>query len=193
MFTGIIESRGKITAVRPGAVEFEVPAAVAQRIAVGGSIAVDGACLTATSVDALCVEADVMPETGARTILGGARVGIAVNLELPATPSSFLAGHIVQGHVDGVGEVASISVDGNSRRIEVRVPPELGRYIVSKGSVAVNGVSLTVVDASGDTFSAVLVPHTWETTNVSLLVSGSRVNVEIDILAKHVERLLASA
>lgn len=192
MFTGIVEDMGRIAAVRPDGLTIAAPAAIAERLTIGASIAVEGVCLTATAVHGDTFDADIMPETLAKTILGGLAEGSRVNLELPATPASMLAGHIVQGHVDGVARVTSITEEGNSRVVRFSIPPELARYVVTKGSIAVNGVSLTVVDADASGFSVALIPHTQQITTLSQLAIGARVNVETDVLAKYAEKLLAS-
>lgn len=188
MFTGIIEEMGAIASARPGGLSIDASAALAGKLAVGGSIAVEGVCLTATRIEGSRIEVDVMPETFSRTTLGDLAAGSPVNLELPATPTTFLAGHVVQGHVDGAGIVASIAEEGNSRRVVITPPESVMTYVVEKGSVAVNGVSLTVAGVTEDSFSVAIIPHTWEATTFSQLSEGSRVNIETDVLAKYVEK-----
>ena len=192
MFTGIVDEMGKVARTRPDGLTLAIPPRMAARLSPGGSIAVEGVCLTATAVRSGEVDADIMPETFAKTTLGSLRDGDAVNLELPATPESLLAGHIVQGHVDGVATVAAVEERGNSRMVSFSLSPELARYIAQKGSVAVNGVSLTVVEAAADGFSVALIPHTRQVTTLSDLRVGSKANIETDILAKYAEKLLAS-
>lgn len=189
MFTGIIEHVGTIAAKRDGGLSIEAPG-LAQRLALGGSIAVAGVCLTATSIEGDIIETDVMSETFSRTTLSRYAVGTPVNLELPATPSTFLAGHVVQGHVDGVGEVRTIAEDGNGMRIIIAPESRLLRYIVEKGSVAVDGVSLTVASVSDDSFTVAIIPHTRTATTLGLLQAGGRVNIETDVLAKYAEKLI---
>jgi riboflavin synthase len=189
MFTGIIEHVGTIAAKRDDGLSAEAPG-LAQRLSVGGSIAVAGVCLTATRIAGDIVDVDVVPETFARTTLARCVVGTPVNLELPATPSTFLAGHIVQGHVDGVGEVREVTEEGNSVRITLAPERELMRYVVEKGSVAVDGVSLTVAGVSDDAFMVAVIPHTRTATTLGLLQAGGRVNIETDVLAKYAEKLI---
>lgn len=192
MFTGIIEEMGRIAAVRPDGVTITTSETIAKRLTIGGSIAVEGVCLTATAIRGETFDADIMPETFAKTTLGSMKEGSRVNLELPATPASMLAGHVVQGHVDGVARVVRITEEGNSRVVRFEIEPSLGRYVVAKGSIALNGVSLTVVDADADGFSVALIPHTRQMTTLSDLAHGARVNVETDVLAKYAEKLIAS-
>lgn len=192
MFTGIIERTGTVAAIRKDGMTITAPEAIMTRLTPGGSIAVEGVCLTATSLSGDGFDADIMPETFAKTALGQRSAGDRVNLELPATPSSLLAGHLVQGHVDGVARVSKVAEEGNSRIVTFAIEPGLARYIVRKGSVAINGVSLTVVDAQGEGFSVALIPHTRETTTLSDLAIGTAVNIETDVLAKYAEKLLAS-
>ena len=159
---------------------------------VGDSIAVSGVCLTVTQLDSRVFDADVTTETLARTTLGGLRAGDAVNLEWPLAAGDRLGGHIVQGHVDGAGRVAARDEQGASLRLEIEAPAPLARYIVEKGSIAVDGVSLTVAAVNGDRFTVCLIPHTRAVTTLETLAPGARVNLEVDIMAKYVERLLAA-
>lgn len=153
----------------------------------GDSVAVNGVCLTATEVRPEGFAADVMPETLRRTSLGA---GGTVNLELPLRVSDRLGGHIVQGHVDGVAEVVCVHREGNARVVGLQAPAELLRYVVAKGSIALDGVSLTVAEVSESGFSVSLVPETLERTNLSALEPGRRVNLEVDVVAKYVEKLV---
>lgn len=188
MFTGIIEEMGVIAGVRPDGLSIVASPSLVGKLTVGGSVAVAGVCLTATRIDGDRVDVDVMPETLERTTLSRYVVGTPIHLELPATPTSFLAGHIVQGHVDGVGDVRDVVEEGNSVRISIAPPRELMRYIVEKGSVAVDGVSLTVASVSDDAFTVAIIPHTRTTTTLGLVAPGGRVNIETDILAKYIEK-----
>jgi riboflavin synthase len=194
VFTGIIESTGVVKSAENGRLFVECPA-MADQLKVGGSIAVDGACLTATQVEDSGFFADFMPETATRTVMGRYHEGTLVNLELPLRADGRLEGHIVTGHVEGPAELVSIEKEGNSFRLTFRVPGELARFIVEKGSVALNGISLTVASAgtlegvSGTTLSVCVIPHTWEVTNLRHLQPGDKVNLETDILAKHLARL----
>jgi len=193
MFTGIIEELGtlrKVTAARDGA-RLEVAAQVVLAGArIGDSIAVNGVCLTVVEKRADQFAADVSAETLRRTSLKQARVGSRVNLERPLTPASRLGGHIVQGHVDGMGEFLEAQPVGEGYNVRIGFPPELGRYIVEKGSIAVDGISLTVAALGENWFEIAIIPHTWRVTNLSTLKRGEAVNLEVDILAKYVERLL---
>jgi riboflavin synthase len=192
VFTGLIEHSGKIAAVDQsdaGAV-IEIETDLAPTLALGDSVAVNGVCLTATRITANSFSADVMNESLARTALGALDSGDAVNLELPLAIGDRLDGHIVQGHVDGVGEVLGATAEGFSRVLRILVPAGLTRYVVEKGSITIDGVSLTVSDVGDDWLEVSLIPETLERTTLGTLQTGSRVNLEADILAKHVERLL---
>jgi riboflavin synthase len=195
MFTGIVEEVGRIRAVeRRG--EVVVVEIVAGRtladLSVGGSIAVSGCCLTAVRVTGGAFTCELTPETLARTRFGEVlRPGLVVNLERPLRADGRLDGHIVQGHVDGVGRVQGVQPQGDAAEMSIAVPWGTERYLVEKGSIAVEGVSLTVARLSGATFTVALIPHTLEETNLRSLVAGDPVNLEFDVLAKHVERLLA--
>ena len=193
MFTGIIEELGTIkhiTSARDGA-RLEVSAQVVLEGAnLGDSIAVNGVCLTVVEKSNDVFAADVSAETLRRTSLKQARAHSRVNLERPLTPSSRLGGHIVQGHVDGMGEFIEARPIGDGYVVRIGFPPELGRYIVEKGSIAVDGISLTVAALGDQWFEIAVIPHTWRATNLSTLTRGEAVNLEVDILAKYVERLL---
>ncbi len=192
MFTGIIREVGVLRELRPqsgGArVEIEAPRARGS-LEVGGSIAVDGVCLTVVELEPAGFAADVVPETISRTRFARAEAGDRVNLELPLTLGQFLDGHLVQGHVDGVGEVLEARREGTQKTLRTRLDSSLAIYVAEKGSIAVNGVSLTVTAATADTFSVALIPTTLRETNLGELVPGSRVNVEVDLLARYVARL----
>jgi riboflavin synthase len=191
MFTGIVEERGAVleTSGRRLVVSCRT---VAEGAEVGSSIAVNGVCLTVVERDAGRLAFDVTEETLARSALGRLRPGHPVNLERPVTLLTRLGGHLVQGHVDGVGEVTSLDVDDGGATMQVRAPGEVSRYLVEKGSVAVDGVSLTLagVDAGDGSFSVALIPHTLAATTLGSVRSGVPVNLEVDVIAKHVERLL---
>jgi len=194
MFTGIVEGTGHVREIRraaPGA-RLLVDAAAALgsgAVQVGESLAVNGVCLTVAAVEGGTVAADLSPETLARTTLGRLAPGAAVNLERPLPVTGRLGGHIVQGHVDGVGRVVALRDEGDARRIEIVPPPDLRKYIVEQGSVAVDGVSLTVTGTAGSRFGVALIPHTCAVTTLGALEPGGEVNLEVDILAKYVERL----
>ena len=195
MFTGIIETIGVLRAAHADGdavrMSIEVPGGRGGT-KVGDSIAVSGVCLTVTRRDGPVFDADVTAETLARTTLGGLRAGGAVNLEWPLAAGDPLGGHIVQGHVDGAGRVAARDAQGASLRLEIEAPPPLVRYIVEKGSITVDGVSLTIAAVSGDRFTVSLIPHTRAVTTLGTLAPDARVNLEVDIMAKYVERLLVA-
>jgi riboflavin synthase len=187
MFTGIVEELGTVESregqrLRIGATE------VLEDVTLGASIAVNGCCLTVVGWDATdgWWEADVVDETYARTSLGALAPGHRVNLERPVRLSDRLGGHLVQGHVDGVGEIVTAAPD-----LHVRTHPNLLRYVVEKGSITVDGISLTVVHAGKDSFSVAVIPHTMEVTTLGHKGAGDLVNLEVDVTAKYVERLLA--
>lgn len=193
MFTGLIEDLGEVTVVDvsdQGAV-VTVATRLATELGLGDSIAVNGVCLTATEVDDRAFSAEMMNETLDASSLGGIEPGDRVNLERPLAVGDRLDGHIVQGHVDGVGEVAEVREDGFSRVVRVALPPGFARYVVHKGSIAIDGVSLTVSATDGDWLEVSLIPETLERTTLGSAAAGRRVNLEADVLAKHVERLLA--
>jgi len=185
MFTGIVEELGTVARIDGSRLRIAART-VLDDAAVGDSIAVNGCCVTVVALGEGWWEADVTPETLARTTMGGLAAGDAVNLERPVRVTDRLGGHIVQGHVDGVGEVVAPAPD-----LHVRVPPGVARYTVEKGSVTVDGVSLTVVDALDDGFTVAVIPHTAEVTTLGRCRPGARVNVEVDVIAKYVERLLS--
>ena len=196
MFTGIITALGTVRAITPIGgghdmrVEIATPWADAASIPPGASIACSGCCLTAVAVDATGFAAEVSAETLSRTTLGAWRVGTRVNLERSLRMGDELGGHIVSGHVDGVGEAVEAVADEGSTRWRFRVPRELARLIAVKGSVAVDGVSLTVNAADDDAFAVNIIPHTASVTGFSMLRPGDRVNIEIDMLARYVARMM---
>ncbi len=192
MFTGLIADLGRLTASQRDAdgATLQISTTLAGQLAEGDSIAVNGVCLTATSVREDGFGAQAMLETLRRSSLERLRPGSLVNLELPLRADGRLGGHIVQGHVDGMGTVAGMREEGFARVVEVELEQALGRYLVEKGSVAVDGVSLTVSEVRDDGFSVSLIPETLARTNLGEAQVGDRVNIETDILAKHVERLL---
>jgi len=190
MFTGLVEAVGNVVALAhdaDGAAVIEVASPLAGELSPGDSVAVSGACLTAREIEGDRFRADIVSETLRRTTLGDLAVGSKVNLELPLRASDRLGGHIVLGHVDGVGEVRARHESGE---IEVEIDGGLSRYVVEKGSIALDGVSLTVAGLDGDTLTVALIPATREATTLGEAAVGRRLNVEVDILAKHVERLV---
>jgi riboflavin synthase len=193
MFTGIVRERGRVAAVEGGAdgVRLRVRAPrTAPQVAVGDSVSVEGCCLTVVEIDDDRLAFDAVPETLARTSLGTLAAGAAVNLESALRAGEPLGGHVVQGHVDGVGRVRSLEPEGHGRRLWVDAPPDLLRYCVEKGSIAVAGVSLTVAALDDEGFAVALIPHTLAETTLGELAPGDPVNLEVDVLAKYVERLL---
>ena len=194
MFTGIIEELGRVRSLerRGEGVRMVVEArVVAEGTGEGDSIAVNGVCLTALDVRRDSFAADGSRETLQRSTLGALRAGSVVNLERAVTPSTRLGGHIVQGHVDARGRFLSADEHGGSWTVRVGYPPELARYLVFKGSVAVEGISLTVAALAEDHFEVAVIPKTWGVTNLSHLRPGDAVNLEADIIAKYVERILS--
>ena len=193
MFTGIVEERGRITSVEPlgDAVRVTISAHdVLEGTRHGDSIAVNGVCLTVVDFDATSFSADVMQETLNRSSLSATSAGSQVNLERAARLDSRIGGHLVQGHVDGTGTVLSIEPSEHWTLVRFSLPEGLGRYVVEKGSITVDGVSLTVVDAARDSFSVSLIPTTLQVTTLGDRTVGDRVNLEVDAIAKYVERLM---
>ncbi len=187
MFTGIIEEVGRVTAVSSGK-----PAIAATRVLrgmePGGSISVNGACLTVTEFSSKSFSVDIMPETLKRTNLGLLRAGDGVNLERPLTMEKFLGGHLVQGHIDDTGRIASVTQQDETTLVRVEASPEVMRYIVEKGFIAVDGISLTVVNIDAASFTVSVVNYTLENTVLGNRKTGDIVNLEVDIIAKYVER-----
>ena len=192
MFTGLVADLGEVRRIeRSGdGVVLSVATSLAGELALGDSIAVNGVCLTATAIDGGAFSAEVMNQTLNATSLAGLIAGQPVNLELPLRPADRLGGHVVQGHVDGVGTVAEVLDDGFARRVRIEAPAEVLRYVVAKGSIAVDGVSLTVADLDHGSFTVSLIPETLERTNLGATGPGTTVNLEVDVLAKYVERLI---
>jgi len=196
MFTGLIGELGSITAIEKGesSAVFTINAPqLMSEIAVGDSVAVNGVCLTATAISGTTFTADVMIQTLSLTSLSQVSVDSPVNLELAAQLSSRLGGHMVQGHVDGVAKVVGLTPGDKWAQFDITVPPHLAKYIVNQGSICLDGVSLTVgsIDDSNNVVTVWLIPETLESTNLSGKSTGDLVNVEVDVLAKYVERLLA--
>lgn len=187
MFTGIVRERGRVAAFDGARLVVETGV----EAAVGDSVAVDGVCLTVVAGDTVTLAFDVVPETRARTTLGTLSDGARVNIEPAVRAGDPLGGHVVQGHVDAVGTVRAVAPEGAGLRMTIDAPPEVLRYCVEKGSVAVSGVSLTVAALEDGAFAVALVPHTLATTSLGELHPGDEVNLEVDVLAKYVERLLA--
>jgi riboflavin synthase len=189
MFTGIIEELGTVESAAP---KLRVRCSlIMQDMTEGASIAVNGVCLTAVGLRPDGFTADVAPETLRLTNLGALRPGSRVNLERPLSPTGRLSGHIVQGHVDGTGEFVSLDALGDDNWwLKIRVPEELDPFLVYKGSIAIDGISLTIAALEGPLLSVTIIPHTYKNTTLGGYKPGSRVNLECDVLAKHVEKLL---
>ena len=194
MFTGLVADLGTVVALETtgDGVCLGVRSALAGELREGDSVAVNGVCLTATQVADGQFSADVMHETLRRSSLAAVVEGARVNLELPLRAADRLGGHVVQGHVDGVGAVREAVADGFARVVTIEAPPDLLRYVVEKGSIAVDGVSLTVAGVTADTFSVSLIPETLERTNLGGAAAGTPVNLEVDVLAKYVEKLMVA-
>jgi riboflavin synthase len=194
MFTGIIKELGRVEAVESSedGVRLRIDAKLASELEAGDSVAVNGACLTATSVSDESFEADVMHQTLSLTSLGDLEAASAVNLELPLRATDRLGGHVVQGHVDGTATVADLSADGFAKRLRLELPEELLPYVVERGSIAIEGVSLTIADLDDAVLEVSLIPETLERTTLGDLEPGDRVNVECDVLARYVRRQLSA-
>lgn len=194
MFTGIILAIGKISGIQPkgGDCRLSIDTGKLSLVdcALGDSIAVNGVCLTAVELGAHYFSADVSNETLSRTSLKFAKTGIPVNLELALTPSTRLGGHIVSGHVDGMGTVLEKKPDGRSLRFKFKAPDHLAKYIAEKGSICIDGISLTVNSVEGAVFSVNIVPHTLQETTLGQIETGDEVNLEVDLLARYLERLM---
>jgi riboflavin synthase len=192
MFTGLVETTARVRRIEPGALgtRLDVGTPLAAELRPGDSISVNGVCLTAVDPDAGGFKADVMPETLRRSSLGRVTEGDSVNIELPLRAGDRLGGHVVQGHVDGTGAVESARDEGFARVVRIGADAALLRYVVEKGSIAVDGVSLTVAEVDGDGFTVSLIPETLERTNLGTAAPGTPVNLEVDILAKYVEKLV---
>jgi riboflavin synthase len=192
VFTGIVREIGIVDRVErsEGGARLRVRAALAADLAAGDSVSVSGACLTVASTADGAFEAEVMNQTLSVTTLGGLEPGGSVNLEPPLRVGDPLGGHLVQGHVDGAGEVGAVKEDGFARRLRLAAPRELRRFIVERGSVTVDGVSLTVAGLTDSGFEVSLIPETLERTTLGELAEGSRVNLEVDVIARYAERLM---
>ena len=196
MFTGIIEELGRVLELKKREVGARITiacSAVLQDAAPGSSIAINGACLTAVSVSKDHFSAELAPETLKRTNLGDLKPGSLANLERPLRATGRLDGHFVLGHVDGTGEILALEALGDANWwLRIRIPQQLSRYVVYKGSLAVDGISLTVAEVDQDVVGFTIIPHTWANTNLHTYQPGARVHLEADILAKYVEKVLAS-
>ena len=197
MFTGIIESVGSVSEISPKGEDFCMALHVADLdmsdVKLGDSIAVNGVCLTVIDLKEKQFSADVSAETIRHTSLSQLKQGAPVNLEKALTPSSRLGGHLVSGHVDGLGKVVNSFPDGRATRYVIEAPKELSRYIAAKGSICVDGISLTVNEVKGDQFYLNIVPHTADKTNVGTWEVGTQLNLEVDVIARYLERLLSGS
>jgi riboflavin synthase len=191
MFTGLIESLGEVAEVKPtpAGLRLRLTSEMAPELSPGDSLAVNGVCLTVVSADAEGIHADVSPETMRVTSLGGLKRGAVVNLERPLRADARLGGHFVQGHIDATGTLEEIRQDGDSYWITIRFPALLAPYIVRKGSIAVDGISLTVAGVDDRLFDVQIIPFTWDHTNLRAINAGDHVNIECDILGKYVVRV----
>jgi riboflavin synthase len=192
MFTGIVSEMGEVEALEAGdeGARIRIRTGLASELEPGDSIAVNGACLTATSAGNGSFEADVMQQTLGLTTLGGLETSSRVNLELPLRATDRLGGHVVQGHVDGTAAVAAVTEEGFARRMRIELPDELAPYVVERGSIAIEGVSLTVASVEESSVEVSLIPETLERTTLGSLEPGDRVNVECDVVARYVRRMV---
>ncbi len=190
MFTGIITNLGEVINKSENKLIIKTDRVFIGKLSKGTSIAINGICLTAIDLMENSFSIDFMPETEAKTNIKYLKTNDLVNLELPATANSFLSGHIVQGHIDGVAKLEILIEEGNSYILKFSIPKDLSKYIVEKGSIAVNGISLTVIDIGDKFFTVGIIPHTWDKTMLHTIKSGDHVNVEVDILAKYLEKLI---
>jgi len=194
MFTGIIEELGSVRSIEERGENARIVIAasiVTEGTNHGDSIAVNGVCLTALDIEPDAFAADVSRETLSRSTLGRLNPGAPVNLERAVTPATRLGGHIVQGHVDARGQFTGVEDHGESWTLRIKYPPEIARYLVFKGSVAVEGISLTIAALTDEYFEIAIIPKTWEVTNLSQLKPGDDVNLEVDVMGKYIEKLLA--
>jgi riboflavin synthase len=197
VFTGIIEELGTVSTLEPRQAGARLQircSAVLSDLTEGASIAVNGVCLTAIAIAPDSFSADLAPETLRRSNLGDLASGSRVNLERPVTPATRLSGHIVQGHVDATAELISLDSLGEGNYwLKVKIPPELDRYLVHKGSITLDGISLTIASLENALVAVTIIPHTFSNTTLGTSRRGSRINVEVDVLAKHIEKLLAAS
>lgn len=181
MFTGIITHLGNVTDKTDKTLTISVPPEFLYKLTKGTSVSINGICLTVVNTDKHSFTVDVMPETKNKTNVNYLKIADLVNLELPVTPTSFLSGHIVQGHIDGIGKITKIY----SHMITIAIPKNISRYLVEKGSIAVNGISLTIINTAKNSFTVGLIPFTWNNTMLHTIRKGDFVNIEVDILAKY--------
>ena len=193
MFTGIVETIGRIKRAEPtpkGGTQLVIETELAKELEIGASLALNGCCLTVTGLDGSEIRFDLLGETLRRTNLGDFKEGHLINLERPMPANGRFDGHVVQGHIDTTARIGLIEPVGSDHRVEVALPESFSQYIVFKGSVAVDGISLTVAELHADRFVLWIIPHTWQVTNLHQRKPGERVNLEFDLIAKYVERML---
>jgi riboflavin synthase len=196
VFTGIVETTGQIKRAEPtvnGGTQLVIGTQLATELEVGASLALNGCCLTVTAVNGPEIRFDLLGETLRRTNLGDLKPGDVINLERPMLANGRFDGHVVQGHIDTTARIESIEPAGSDHRVEVALPESFSRYVVFKGSVAVDGISLTVAELHPDRFVIWIIPHTWQVTNLHQRKPGDRVNLEFDLIAKYVERMLGTS
>jgi riboflavin synthase len=186
MFTGIIQHQGKVVTKTESTLKISAPKALLESLSIGMSVAVDGICLTVIEYDNESFTIDFMPETANKTTIAQMLDGWTVNLEMPATTTTFLAGHVVQGHVDCTGELINVREEGNAWILEFSIPDDFKKFLVYKGSITLNGISLTIMETTEKGLTVSIIPHTWEVTNLSLVKIGWQVNVETDVLSKYI-------
>jgi riboflavin synthase len=195
VFTGIVESTGQINRAEPtpnDGTQLVIGTELASELEVGASLALNGCCLTVTGVNGSEIRFDLLGETLRRTNLGDLKPGDVINLERPMLANGRFDGHVVQGHIDTTARIESIERSGSDHRVEIALPESFSRYVVFKGSVAVDGISLTVAELHPDRFVVWIIPHTWQVTNLHQREPGDRVNLEFDLIAKYVERMLGT-
>lgn len=189
MFTGIITHTGKVADASRSKIKIRASRSLMRKLEKGASIAVNGTCLTVTQKEGDLFTADIMPETRMRTNLRYLNSGKLVNLELPVTPVSFLSGHLAQGHIDGTARLEHVTKKGSGHILKFLISSSLLKYIIPKGSIAVDGISLTIIEAGKNYFCVGIIPHTWATTAMHTIRIGDAVNIEVDVIAKYVEKL----
>ncbi|PIZ70595.1 riboflavin synthase [Candidatus Peregrinibacteria bacterium CG_4_10_14_0_2_um_filter_43_11] len=189
LFTGIIQTTGKVTNITDDQITIEA-GDLTNELKTGSSIAIDGICLTTTEVRNGQFTADFMPETAQKTTLSNQKIDDLVNLELAMRADGRFEGHMVSGHVEGMGTLTKVDNDRNSKLLTIQIPDELTKYVIKKGSIAINGISLTVIDIQNSQITVGIIPHTWKMTNLHLLNIGDKVNVETDMMAKYIAKMI---
>lgn len=190
MFTGIITNTAKLESAKQGVFVVTVEPEFVSKTKIGDSISVNGVCLTVEKKNKNKIFFSVIPETLKRTNLGGLKTGSVLNLEMSLTLQILMSGHMVQGHVDGVGKIKKIKKEGNGHEIEIEAEPSVLEFLVEKGSVAINGISLTIAKLNKKSFVVAMIPHTWKKTNLKDMDVGDKINIEIDIVAKYIKKFL---